>query len=121
MRNILLIMGMVVSLSACAPVANYKPYGEGSMFSSDKGIGYRETEISQGKWFVQYVASPSQSETDMVRFAVRRAAEVGDANCPGNYKTSAPTINSETIGKVGDMSLVRKTVSLTVACKKASS
>jgi len=117
MKKILILLTtVVIFLSACAPVANYKPYGSGSALTGEAAMGYKETQIESGKWFVQYIASTSQSETDMVRFAVRRANEVGGAQCHGSYRKSSPTINSD-VTQVAGMLITRKTVNLTVTCQ----
>lgn len=115
--NFLLLMSMIVMVSACAPVASYKPYGAGSAFTGESAMGYKETQIEKGKWFVQYIATSSDSETDMVKFAVRRANEVGQNQCHGAYTKSDPTLNSDTTQDVGNLLLTTKSANLTVTCR----
>lgn len=94
-RNVIILISLAVLLSACAPSATYKPYGVGSALTGQSALGYRETEIEKGKWFVQYVATASQDEFDMVRFVTRRANEVGQNQCHGSFTKSSPTINTD--------------------------
>lgn len=115
--SLMMLICATLLLSACAPVASYKPYGTGSIFTGEKEIGYKETEIETNKWFVQYVASSSQSEIDMIKFVTKRANEVGQAQCHGAYTKSDPAINSDTVAYVANAAITKKSINMTVTCK----
>jgi len=72
LKNIIVIV-LFVFLTGCVKVG-YKPFGEMSG-------GYKEKEISQGKYFIEYVAYATTSDKIIERWR-RRATEL----CSNGYK-----------------------------------